>query len=177
MPSPLNRHNGVVRPASQEGPGLYRRAHLYAVRRGVDRRRAESQAKHSRQTFPRRPEQVCRRGSQAPAACAGKTPPAQLREVRDRDCDGRRLLHPVPPRKHFSLRHQDDATRIPPTGTLVGIDAGVASRVAQHHDMRALSSVFQRSMVMVIGPTPPGTGVMADATAAQDSKSASPTRR
>ena len=37
--------------------------------------------------------------------------------------------------------------------------------------------MFQRSIVIVIGPTPPGTGVMAEATAAQEAKSASPQRR
>ena len=34
---------------------------------------------------------------------------------------------------------------------------------------RALSRVFQRSIVIVIGPTPPGTGVIAEATLAHDS--------
>src|SRR5205814_10512926 len=41
---------------------------------------------------------------------------------------------------------------------------------------RAASSVLRRSMAMVMGPTPPGTGVMAPATAAALSNSTSPTR-
>src|SRR5262249_54146977 len=38
----------------------------------------------------------------------------------------------------------------------------------------AASARFERSMATVSGPTPPGTGVMADATARTDSKSTSP---
>ena len=42
---------------------------------------------------------------------------------------------------------------------------------------RAASSVFWSSIAIVIGPTPPGTGVIAPATSATASKSTSPTRR
>ncbi len=37
--------------------------------------------------------------------------------------------------------------------------------------------VFAMSMAMVMGPTPPGTGVMAEHLGATESKSTSPTRR
>ena len=40
----------------------------------------------------------------------------------------------------------------------------------------AARSVLCNSIVIVIGPTPPGTGVSADATPRTDSKSTSPTR-
>jgi hypothetical protein len=39
---------------------------------------------------------------------------------------------------------------------------------------RAASTVLRRSMAMVIGPTPPGTGVMAEATSRTASNSTSP---
>src|SRR5690606_9854581 len=39
---------------------------------------------------------------------------------------------------------------------------------------RAASSVFESSIAIVIGPTPPGTGVMAEATRLTPSKSTSP---
>mmetsp|Transcript_106347 Transcript_106347/g.343050 ORF Transcript_106347/g.343050 Transcript_106347/m.343050 type:complete len:245 (+) Transcript_106347:459-1193(+) len=42
---------------------------------------------------------------------------------------------------------------------------------------RARFSVFFMSMAMVMGPTPPGTGVMAEATALASAKCTSPTRR
>jgi hypothetical protein len=41
--------------------------------------------------------------------------------------------------------------------------------------MRAAFRVFTISMATVIGPTPPGTGVMADATLLTEAKSTSPT--
>src|SRR5690606_8276553 len=41
----------------------------------------------------------------------------------------------------------------------------------------AASSVLRRSMVMVMGPTPPGTGVIASAISATSSNATSPTRR
>src|SRR5262249_1968959 len=41
--------------------------------------------------------------------------------------------------------------------------------------MRAACTVLYRSMVIVIGPTPPGTGVIFDATPRTASKSTSPT--
>src|SRR5690606_18085847 len=41
----------------------------------------------------------------------------------------------------------------------------------------AASSVFRRSMVMVMGPTPPGTGVIASAISATSSNATSPTTR
>ena len=41
----------------------------------------------------------------------------------------------------------------------------------------ALSRVLRSSIAMVIGPTPPGTGVMADATSLTSSKATSPTSR
>ncbi len=43
--------------------------------------------------------------------------------------------------------------------------------------MRAAARVFTSSMAMVIGPTPPGTGVIASAFSDTGPKSTSPTRR
>ena len=44
-------------------------------------------------------------------------------------------------------------------------------------ECRARLTVFFISIAIVIGPTPPGTGVMADATVLTASKSTSPTMR
>src|SRR6476659_9236186 len=43
-----------------------------------------------------------------------------------------------------------------------------------HFTARAARTQFSRSMAMVIGPTPPGTGVIEPATAAAVAKSTSP---
>ena len=45
---------------------------------------------------------------------------------------------------------------------------------SQFTDILAAVSVFSRSIVIVIGPTPPGTGVIADAFSLTDAKSTSP---
>ena len=53
------------------------------------------------------------------------------------------------------------------------------TRVAawSHANAFAALTVFERSIAIVIGPTPPGTGVIFAATCLADSKSTSPTRR
>ena len=45
------------------------------------------------------------------------------------------------------------------------------------HSRSALLRVFEMSIATVIGPTPPGTGVIQDATVEAEAKSTSPTRR
>jgi SAM-dependent methyltransferase len=66
------------------------------------------------------------------------------------------------------------------TGPAVARDrptALTAADQASPRRCRAAVSVFCSSIVTVIGPTPPGTGVIAPATSATPSKSTSPTRR
>src|SRR3972149_2111915 len=67
----------------------------------------------------------------------------------------------TPPRP----RHRRDGAwfAAPPTGTAA--------------DRSAAATVFERSMVTVMGPTPPGTGVIQEATSFTASKSTSPTMR
>ena len=67
-------------------------------------------------------------------------------------------------------------------GGIVRVPGGTArrrSKAAAHPftAKRAAVRVLCRSMAMVIGPTPPGTGVMAAAFSDTASKSTSPTRR
>jgi len=49
----------------------------------------------------------------------------------------------------------------------------ISVREAREMRARAASSVFSSSIAMVIGPTPPGTGVIAEAIAEADSNSTS----
>src|SRR5205814_93825 len=71
-----------------------------------------------------------------------------------------RELPPRPPR--VAVEPFQHAVKLP-EGPLVH---GVASRAARR--------VFRRSMATVIGPTPPGTGVMSEATWAAPAKCTSP---
>ena len=58
------------------------------------------------------------------------------------------------------------------------LDGGIGSIVHGYAPARAAPSTqFRSSMAMVIGPTPPGTGVRCEAAAAQLAKSTSPTSR
>src|SRR5262249_27861550 len=72
-----------------------------------------------------------------------------------------------PPLLGGGTLHQDPS---PARHRLIHADAPAVWR-------SAAVTVLTRSMATVIGPTPPGTGVIAPATGATASKSTSPTRR
>ena len=64
------------------------------------------------------------------------------------------------------------------SGLREALDGGIGSIVHGYAPARAAPSTqFRSSMAMVIGPTPPGTGVRCEAAAAQLAKSTSPTSR
>ena len=77
-----------------------------------------------------------------------------------------RLVDPSPLRK-------------PAIAGMTGVkrSAGYLGGYAPATDRLAALRVFLSSMAMVMGPTPPGTGVIADAFWDTESKSTSPTRR
>ena len=90
---------------------------------------------------------------------AARSPGCQGQEliaVRERDTVLLRRIRPTA--RVVMLPEDDDLYRLP-------------------QERSAESTVWARSIVTVIGPSPPGTGVMASALALTDSKSMSPTSR
>src|SRR5688572_5453406 len=80
-------------------------------------------------------------------------------------------------------RHRDGARRLGAGDVALRVGKVEPPLLRRTHDGCRLAascaarSVLFSSMVMVIGPTPPGTGVMSDATSRADAKSTSPARR
>lgn len=60
---------------------------------------------------------------------------------------------------------------------MLGLRSFLRANLGRPTECLARLTVFFISIAIVIGPTPPGTGVIADATFWQDSKSQSPTMR
>jgi len=60
---------------------------------------------------------------------------------------------------------------------MLGLRSFLKANLGRPTEFLARLTVFFINIAIVIGPTPPGTGVIADATFWQDSKSQSPTMR
>ena len=81
--------------------------------------------------------------------------------------------HPAAASRSRTLGEKFTTTKLPTCPHLI-LRSGMRGKPIE---CRARLSVFLSSMAMVIGPTPPGTGVMAPATLTASAKSTSPQSR